>query len=371
MALLDELERGVRGIRVAMPEHLEVLADGESAELIDPELGVQWWLLFFDDLHMDLRREHREGLREGFEWPARTMFEDMYRHSGEAGEPRTADRSWSPLVEVEFLTIDDDPAVRVLHRMMYQPGREMIMGHLLVPVAGGLFEARALTSNGGSPTGGREAALTILAVESGADLEALEGTSRQAELDDPAHDEHFPEHPLSRLRAAFRGLVEPPRLEVIDAAPAHPVGRVKLGSPRCSLVPPPGFVKQGGDLTRVTFCGTDGVQALVVERLDDGLNVEERGREHARKLHEDSGVEAVELAVSETELDSDRRLVTIAVDGVGHQGTLRNTIAYFRAAQSLWAVAITDTRGVPPERVESELAAVARSLEAKKRPWRF
>lgn len=255
--------------------------------------------------------------------------------------------------------------------MMYLPGREIIMGHLLVPVASGLFEARALTSNGDSPTGMRESVLTLLATESGTDIEELEHTNRQDDFDDPAHDEHIPDHPLSRLRAALRDLLEPPRIEVIAAAPAHPAGRVKLASPKCSLVPPPRFVQQGDDLTRVTFCGTDGVQRMWVERLGDGGSLEERARGHAKKLHEDDGIEAIELTVSETELDPDRRLVTIAVDGLHQEGELRNTLAYFRAARSLWAVAITDTRGIPREAVESELAAVARSLEAKKRRWPF
>ena len=53
----------------------------------------------------------------------------------------------------------------VVHRMLYEPGREQIMGHVLVPVRTGLVEFRLLA--GSRLTGVRESLLVARAIKRG------------------------------------------------------------------------------------------------------------------------------------------------------------------------------------------------------------
>jgi hypothetical protein len=98
--------------------------------------------------------------------------------------------------------------------MMYQRGKEIVMGHLLIPVAGGLFEVRAIC--GGGMTGLRESMLLMAAIPKPVEGEAQFLSQRQ--YDDPRHDAMFPEQ--------LEGLKAPQRRHICEV----------LGTRRCTLV---------------------------------------------------------------------------------------------------------------------------------------
>jgi hypothetical protein len=167
MLLDDALRRGDLGVRFAIPQHLKVLESTPAmVHARDVADGVEWWLFFEPGVHLDLAPAHHGDLAAALEHYGRAMFEQLHEDGRDADadaeadrdrRPRTADPSWSTMVDIEPVTLDTAPALRTVHRMAYEPGREVVMGHLLVPLRRGLFEIRVLASD--SLTGVREALL--------------------------------------------------------------------------------------------------------------------------------------------------------------------------------------------------------------------
>lgn len=362
MSLANQLESGELGVRLELPSRFETVAEEpRNLHVVDAESGVAWWFLHFPGLLMDLGDSNRDFLREALKWPARVMFDDLHSQMSDGDEPRTADASWSPLIEAEFLSLRGAAALRTVHRMVYVPGNEMIMGHILVPLRTGLFEARALTRNHG-PTGLRASALMMLQM----DDDDEPSMPSQSFFDDEKHDAKFPEHPLSRLRGALRWVTGPEGLEPLDPAPqSDGNARVRLEDVGCSFDAPP--CMDPDTLARVLFCGTDGVQRLIVERLSETGTLEEIAHAHARALHEREQVENVDVDCQTIDAVPNLPVVVAVVTGDGHGGRLQNTMCYFEAGGSHWAVSLTTTRGIPRERVTAELCDVVRSFEAEPR----
>lgn len=219
-------------------------------------------------------------------------------------------------MDVEFLKIGGASALRTVHRMSYEPGNEMIMGHFLVPLRRGLFEARVVSID--QLTGYRESALFLLKrmgrlpPNDEEELKRLVAVLRQADFDDPQHDDSFPNHALSRTRAAMRWLYTESGLHVTEMPAPYGSGKVELPRLGCALVPPPRFVYDSAidasqkesceSFCRVSFCGTDGVERLLVNRWSlpaQGLasDLPRVAESFARELHEASGVEDMRLTV--------------------------------------------------------------------------
>ncbi|MBK8254797.1 MAG: hypothetical protein IPK82_19320 [Polyangiaceae bacterium] len=204
MGALSALKRGIFGIQFNIPAAWQMAKDEEThLELADTEKGVQWHFFFFPDLHMDISKAAQPYLAASLPAYARLMFEQVFpvlNADNPKAEPRTKDPAWSPLVDVEYVTVGGAPALRTIHRMAYQPGREIHLGHVLVPLKRGLFEARVVTTD--SFTGGREC---VVMLKTDRDAGAGETTiPPQAQMDDPKYDASFPEHCLSRARAALQ-----------------------------------------------------------------------------------------------------------------------------------------------------------------------
>src|SRR4051794_14780565 len=102
---------------------------------------------------------------------------------------------------------------------------ELVMGHLLVPLQGGLFEARPFGQGRNPVTGVRESALMI--------LRGTQGFLSQAEYDDPAHDAQFPDHPVSQVRHALRSLMTAWDLCVTRPAPLPATREIFLSQLGC------------------------------------------------------------------------------------------------------------------------------------------
>ncbi|WP_147443877.1 hypothetical protein [Corallococcus sicarius] len=166
-------------------------------------------------------------------------------------------------------------ALSVVHRMAYEPGLEIVMGHLLIPLSSGLFEFRIIAANRG-PTGVRE---TVLLGEAAAKAdiktdEALTQLMAGSKPDDPRHDSRFPDHPLSVVRSMLRMLAEPGSIEVTQPALQHPASEVLLPDMGCAMTPPPRYLRTPDSdgtflrFSRVAFAGgaagSDGVQMLTL-----------------------------------------------------------------------------------------------------------
>ncbi|MBS2013219.1 MAG: hypothetical protein JST00_10050 [Deltaproteobacteria bacterium] len=369
MGLCERLTRGSLGVTFATPPHWELDREGDDmVNLADRETGTGWYLFFFPGLQMDLDEDGEASLKRDVEVHANALFEAMRRR----GEP--APRSpRSPLVSCEAVTIEGGRALSVIHRMAYQPGSEIVMGHLLVPLASGLFEARWIVP--ARQTGFRESVMLMKAMEGGV-AGIPEGTPPEEimkllEPDAPEHDALFPDHVLSIARAADRWSRQ--NVKVIQPATAmrREHALAELG---CDLVVPPrfGFETQSKTLARfgrVSIAGNDGVQVLTIERCAakpaawsialarcaEGHLGELGANVTSRKTLEPRAPLASAL-VMDAELEYDRPRVVVAgfVDALGGD----------------WLLSITTTESQEPGALLEELAALAESTKPHaRRPW--
>ena len=383
--MLSDLAQGRLGLTLALPPGVEVQADRpHSAELVGGEPAEKWWLFHWPGRRFDLSTEHWDDLRAHAEHHARAMFEVAFAgqdHPQDA-KPRTADPSWSPLVDFERIELDGAAALQSVHRMVYDAGRDVMLGHLLVPLSSGLFEARVLTVD--TMTGVRESALMLVfADQEGKGLEELHGSIDPRRFDDPEHDAKFPDHCLSRARASLRWMREASRVQA-GWTPV-PAGEVELPEVGCALVPPPRFVLETQDdgrasFERVSFCGTDGVDQLFVAhdakaRIPDA-DAEGWAERHARQTHVDADVKNVQVATSSHTLPDGRVDVLAIVEGDGRQGPLRNAMWWIRAGEGgAHCLSLIGSAAVPATVLAESLAAVAASWRAidrpKKRRWKL
>ncbi|MGC4119448.1 MAG: hypothetical protein QM765_33750 [Myxococcales bacterium] len=271
--------------------------------------------------------------------------------------------------------------LRTLHRMAYEHGLEVVMGHLLVPVRDGLFEVRVLAAD--QMTGYRESVLTILLDREGPKV----WPRPQSAFDDPKYDERFAQHCLSRVRAGLRAVESGWSLRVEAPPKPNLPAEVELIVPGCALVPPPRFVFTPAPLDgppdawrmeRVSFCGTDGVESLVAARVDDvrapmdAASLEQVALQMTRQLHEGSGVEGLRLeskALGELE---GRPHVLVVVEGRGHRGALRNVLRFFADDRArLWQLGLVSSPAVPVDELAADLELAVRSfrLLGADRPW--
>lgn len=271
MGLATALRAGIHGIRAHIPPGTEIVTDEPGyLKLYEPARNLEWMLAVRPDLRMDLREAHRDDLRRHAQQYARRMFEDVFvqMRTDTSTRPRTDDPDWSPLVELEHVTVGPAPGLRVVHRMFYQPGREILLGHLVIPLPDGVFEARVAAGDGN--TGYRE---SILLLKHPPTPPAK--FHPQSEYDDPRYDANFRDHPLSRVRAALRELHEVWGLEALTAPTPQVDGPVDLPHLGCAIVPPPRFVlldtpADHARFVRVSFCTTDGCDEFVVSSAQPG-----------------------------------------------------------------------------------------------------
>ncbi len=383
MGLMAALREGSHGVRLSPPAGYRLDEDREDAlKLTDLERGVGWFFYVFPGLHLDLDAEHRDGLRRALEWPARDMFDSLFRaqRRDDEARPRTADPSWSPMIDVEHLLVDGSPALRTVHRMAYEAGREVVMGHLLVPLRKGLFEVRVICRD--SFTGLRETALLDARMAESPPGTDAPGGLRQADYDDPMHDAAFPEHALSRTRAALHWLLSEADLRVLERSEAKGVGEVELTKLGCIVRAPPRFVhgssENEGSFHRVSFCGTDGVQHLLITRDDAPVRpriLRDEAIARSRRIHEGDGVRDIVVGVEVLDASTARPLVLTIVEGTGHVGRLRNAMCWFLdEGDRPWSLCLTATAAVPANVLAAEVTDTARSLRfttppPPRRPW--
>lgn len=377
MGLLADLASGKLGLVVAPPDHLTIEAENATSVSFNAVPGQGWWLFFFPDLHLDLDAAHDAVLDRDLKRHTRVLFETMFAQLAASTDepsdrpPRTDDASWSPLIEFERFDVAGGAALTVLHRMSYQPGHEVVMGHTLVPVRRGLFEARWLFQ--ASLTGYREAMLH----DRGADNEPSR-LSQQA-MDDPVHDASFPDHLLTLARAARSWHVHG-GLRVTEPPLRLQSGSRTIEALGCTITPPPRFVfsnvrSEDGEttavFTRVSFAGTDGIEHLLVTRTADRI----RGLAIATRLLRNARTMASVFAGSGyTDVECDARLVegeapSVAVTLEGSpespgqpRGRMVARVLRDRAGQ-VWWVALDTTVAVPLAELADEVDAVVATVD--------
>jgi hypothetical protein len=250
VGFVDQIEAGELGARVHFGDGQEHLEETSNAALLrDPERRVAWEIALVP-YRLDLREATLEVLRDDVEGEARAAFEATWAQLGAepdaAARPpaRTSDPAWSPVVSIDQIDLDDAPALRVIHRLSYQPMHEMALGRLLLPVANGVLSiaASSLTRT----TGYRETMRlqAALASREGAKPEAVARELGQAGYDDPTYDLLFPDHPLSLVRAALAWLVdaEGGGLTITSPLRSPPEGEVELPAAGCAVTPPPRYL---------------------------------------------------------------------------------------------------------------------------------
>jgi hypothetical protein len=384
--LLSRLRDGALGVEVTLGSGIQPAVDDDRHCEVDlPDLPSRVWILHFTDVWLDVSAASWPTLERDVARQTRALFEQVFQSPRPDGRPRperprTADPTWSPLVELARVPVDGGEALHVLHRMAYEPGHEVVMGHLLVPAASGLVEIRWVAR--AQMTGYRESAITIKAdFASGLPEPGQRKIPAQAVFDDPALDEAFPMHPLSVARAARRWCQENVRVRVVAPAPQDRRQELRLEGLGCALVPPPRFVKPAPaspgpngvpwvGMNRASFAGSDGVDWLFVEAFAGAKGLSRlRARKTAgdvealaRQVYASAGVSDIRTAVAPAG-DGAPGGARVIVDGEGHAGPLRMAARGTELAdRTLALLYLTTTASMPAADLLAEVDAAARTL---------
>jgi hypothetical protein len=245
VSLREDLESGRTGVSFRAPPSFEWIEESaQHAIARDAERRVTWFIRRLP-FRFDLRKDFDDVLRNDLEEDARFAFEQAYEASpsppgppGSSG-PRTRDPAWSPIVERALVRLGAAPAVRLVWRLSYQPEKESVSAEILIPVAQGHFAISAIAN--ARITGFRETA-TVMKLEKERGEAFGTRFPKQAEFDDPALDESFPDHPLTLSRAALRWLEGGAHLEVTAPDGEAPTGEVVAEAARCAITAPPRYV---------------------------------------------------------------------------------------------------------------------------------
>lgn len=287
MSLGRALARGTCGVRWRPGRDLQQVEDGEHEALWRAADGcmvralrspLPFGLDGDDALDPVLRADLEASARAAFvaHWAARPP--------AERGRCRTDDASWSPVIEARGLALCGGAALRVIRRVAYAPGDELVVGHVVVPVVDGHVDLQLLA--GARTTGMRESLLLETRMRMGQPLPADGGALAQAELDRPDADARFPQHPLSIVRRRLDALIGAGELAVPHPAPPppresrlEPAGCTIVAPPRFRLVPP-GVLRLSPTLCTFARPGLDGwLRLFEVWRLDERIA---SGDRHAR-----------------------------------------------------------------------------------------
>lgn len=377
MSFEESLADGSAGVELRFPaafQRKESLP--EFAELLDEDAAIVW-RCSLSPFPLDLGPEHETLLQVQIERSARQLFDQVWdsRHPSGAdpGERRTADESWSPVIASDRVEVGGATALRVLHRLGYEPEYEHVSLKLMIPVRTGTLEIAAHAVD--SMTGVRESTISLTRSAE----EALHHPG-QAFFDDPARDADFPDHALTRARAAERWLLGESGLRVLRPLLLAPRGLVALRAARCALVPPPrhlelpaaalGMPETMTNFARVDLDATDPTLFEVWHVEDSGVAPGDGAAlcalaEETARGWTDEGAEGVQaqarfVSTDEfTEVDCDVRFLAGGREIVAVQRWLAD------AHGRVWRLALSgDVPIVPVEEARAQIEAVRASFRA-------
>jgi len=290
-----QLQSGECGVTWVPPEGTETVEENENLLLLRDPVAPLVWHVSASPFPFALDAAHDEVLRADLEMSARAAFDRDWKPPGE-GEPparrRTEDPTWSPVIEQGRLDLPGGTALRLLRRTAYQPTREIVAGHVIVPTTMGHVDfwviARAtitgiretivmatLMNDQRSSVGAAEPDEEVLKAENNAGERNIgRPFPPQSVYDDPALDARFPEHPLSLVRQAIGKLCD--SITITPAAPSV-ADVIHLEEPQCAFAAPPRYVPVPAGVMRMhptlRILMRSGVESwhrnMEVWRLDD------------------------------------------------------------------------------------------------------
>lgn len=224
--LSKSLELGSCGVQWQPPDGA-IGVHTESELVITDDTGLRWRIRLVPE-EFAIAPGEETALSEDLYASARASFEARWRQRPRpaGATPRTESGEWSPIVEAKLGAVGAGRLARVVRRLAYEQGDEVVVGHLFVPVEKGTVEIRIVAQS--EATGQRESAIA----------RKYGGRQAQATYDAAELDPYFPEHPLTRIRAALDGVVE---TMAIVAPPERPA-EVLMPEPGCAVTPPVRFV---------------------------------------------------------------------------------------------------------------------------------
>jgi len=206
VGFVTELESGAAGVKCRISVCGTELTSTERAVCIQDVRHAVLWTCSRSPWRMDLGPETLQLLRFDVQRHARGIFEALFEAKDTNPKPRTADPDWSPLIEAQTQTFGGR-VLRLVHRTHHEPLNEVVEGRLVVPTGDGAISISAVAS--AEEVGGREKQVATKQRQAGQGSVPPGGRSLQAVADDPRWDDEFPEHPLSRVRAALDWLTDP------------------------------------------------------------------------------------------------------------------------------------------------------------------
>jgi hypothetical protein len=384
MYLLEQLSRGDLGVRFALPGGFVIKEDSRKHLMsISREKASAIWGFYSED-PFDLNPAHWSILRQDLERAARDIFISTGKQMPREGpleRLRTDDPSWSPLVDVTPISLNGGEALVVLHRTLYEPEKESLMGHILIPVRNGMVELRTATTT--DHTGFRESVVSEIRMKEnptqpGEEVAAyMRRITSQKDFDDPGLDVEFPEHPLSRARQILRELQEQ---IVVTRPPQKPPDEIVSKCLRCAFVTPPRYLLRadGGtriQLTKMSIATTDGISYLTLIYMGGALwpfsDLKDLIAKSCRGMPPQGSTEVKYTPRSERDAPNNAEglLTFIRDDGFPGQTAIR---AFQDDERSVWLLTIGTGRSSPSEELFRDLDGLVRSfrrLAAPKRAW--
>jgi hypothetical protein len=382
--LFERLRSGEFGVELSFPEgSVPVDFTERGFRIAGPRREVPWWVHFGRGLTLDLSDAGWPTLERDVRRHTRHLFETSFRRREMTPArlklgPRTRDAQWSPIVELERAPIDGGTSLYVLHRVFYEPGRETLMGHVLVPCGYGLLETSWVTTT--STTGYRES--RYMAQWGRAYLEPVITFPPQSIFDAPDLDAHFPDHPLSMARDARRWLASEVKLSNREAARGSSQGPIDLPLAGYRLLPPPRFGAPATSigplgrnwtrLNRASFSVTDGVDWFSVVVEPRPLRIVWSGVDHvieveaqrlARAAFDETGVVGVHAELLDVSEVAGRLTATVLVEGESGLGGERMVALCTASEKHLVSLFLSTMVSLPVNELRAELLGAAQTLD--------
>jgi hypothetical protein len=362
MGFLKAVARGDYGVRFSPPETFERLEDSHSGVTLRDQSSGFELQLGWCSYRLDLTPAHETILRQDVARQTRELHLQFCRFRTAAAPDRSENPGWSPMIEAERVNIGGAPALWVLHRPAHEPGCEIVMGHLLIPLACGTFEFRAIAACG--LVGARDSSLAsqMRAPKPAAAPEFTEGLvlgARVPNCGDPARDEQSSDDPLAIVRRAQWWLREEAAISVVAPAVAPATGEVAIPSMHCALTPPPRYLlhqqnEERAQFSRLSFATTDGISLLTIAHFPfksgapGGKSSRALGGSTARAVAREASYQnaAAFMGFAGDDYFPARTVLRMFQDSLGE----------------VWLAMIGTSQSVPENELSQELEAVVRSF---------